>query len=220
MGASQPDITAVANGKEIPGQLYWTQSGIWPFRSVQVGYFLFRSERFSTVPIPIILNFKTFHSNFRNTFLAFMLPNTFLRIRHFCTIKDWIESYVVVFQPTFISTYTVYGFGKSTLTLQYVEIQIQCYYLLCNYVGNHYSISFLFRVWNHNEESGFSQVLHLDVPRSILPGTERGLLLLAGGLALPSYLPLYYPYPVGSSTLTRAAPAIRSLPQALTEYTR
>lgn len=168
----------------------------------------------------IILNFKTFHSNFRNTFLAFMLPNTFLRIRHFCTIKDWIESYVVVFQPTFISTYTVYGFGKSTLTLQYVEIQIQCYYLLCNYVGNHYSISFLFRVWNHNEESGFSQVLHLDVPRSILPGTERGLLLLAGGLALPSYLPLYYPYPVGSSTLTRAAPAIRSLPQALTEYTR
>lgn len=53
----------------------------------------------------IILNFKTFHSNFRNTFLAFMLPNTFLRIRHFCTIKDWIESYVVVFQPTFISRY-------------------------------------------------------------------------------------------------------------------
>ncbi|KAJ1527949.1 hypothetical protein ONE63_007882 [Megalurothrips usitatus] len=42
-----------------------------------------------------------------------------------------------------------------------------------------------FRVWNFNDEAGYSQVLHLDVPRSVVPGSERGTLLVAGGMALP-----------------------------------
>lgn len=45
-----------------------------------------------------------------------------------------------------------------------------------------------FRVWNYNDEAGFSQVLHLDVPRTVVPGTEQGTLVVAGGLALPSEL--------------------------------
>jgi hypothetical protein len=40
-------------------------------------------------------------------------------------------------------------------------------------------------VWNYNDEAGFSQVLHLDVPHSVVPGSEQGTLLIAGGLALP-----------------------------------
>ncbi|PSN44641.1 hypothetical protein C0J52_07735 [Blattella germanica] len=42
-----------------------------------------------------------------------------------------------------------------------------------------------FRVWNYNDEAGFSQVLHLDVPRSVVPGSEQGTLMITGGLALP-----------------------------------
>lgn len=41
-------------------------------------------------------------------------------------------------------------------------------------------------MWNYNDEAGFSQVLHLDVPRSGVPGSENGLLVISGGLALPS----------------------------------
>lgn len=40
-------------------------------------------------------------------------------------------------------------------------------------------------MWNFNDEAGYSQVLHLDVPRSVVPGSERGTLLVAGGMALP-----------------------------------
>ncbi|XP_017772788.1 PREDICTED: C3 and PZP-like alpha-2-macroglobulin domain-containing protein 8, partial [Nicrophorus vespilloides] len=43
-----------------------------------------------------------------------------------------------------------------------------------------------FRVWNFNDESGFSQVLHLDTPRSVVPGSESGELVISGGLALPA----------------------------------
>ncbi|KAJ8974118.1 hypothetical protein NQ317_019900 [Molorchus minor] len=43
-----------------------------------------------------------------------------------------------------------------------------------------------FRIWNFNEESGFSQVLHLDTPKSVVPGSEYGELVVAGGLALPA----------------------------------
>lgn len=42
------------------------------------------------------------------------------------------------------------------------------------------------RIWNYNDEAGFSQVLHLDIPRSVVPGSESGSLLVTGGLALPS----------------------------------
>ncbi|XP_073972114.1 C3 and PZP-like alpha-2-macroglobulin domain-containing protein 8 isoform X4 [Rhodnius prolixus] len=42
-----------------------------------------------------------------------------------------------------------------------------------------------FRIWNYNDEAGFSQVIHLDIPRSVLPGSETGTLLVAGGLYLP-----------------------------------
>uniref|UniRef100_A0A8D9A5S6 C3 and PZP-like alpha-2-macroglobulin domain-containing protein 8 n=1 Tax=Cacopsylla melanoneura TaxID=428564 RepID=A0A8D9A5S6_9HEMI len=76
-----------------------------------------------------------------------------------------------------------------------------------------------FRVWNYNEEAGFSQVLHLDVPHSILPGTERGLLLLAGGLAIPSYLPLYYPVRSSGPSLGAPTHLLRQLPRALAEHT-
>ncbi|XP_014244207.1 C3 and PZP-like alpha-2-macroglobulin domain-containing protein 8 [Cimex lectularius] len=41
------------------------------------------------------------------------------------------------------------------------------------------------RIWNFNDEAGFSQVIHLDIPRSVLPGSETGTLLVAGGLHLP-----------------------------------
>lgn len=40
-------------------------------------------------------------------------------------------------------------------------------------------------MWNYNDESGFSQVLHLDTPKSLVPGSESGELLVVGGLALP-----------------------------------
>ncbi|RZF48823.1 hypothetical protein LSTR_LSTR003203, partial [Laodelphax striatellus] len=43
-----------------------------------------------------------------------------------------------------------------------------------------------FRIWNYNDEAGFSQVLHLDVPRSVLPGSETGTLIINGGLSLLS----------------------------------
>ncbi|KAL1452409.1 hypothetical protein WDU94_006643 [Cyamophila willieti] len=76
-----------------------------------------------------------------------------------------------------------------------------------------------FRVWNYNDEAGFSQVLHLDVPHSILPGTERGLLLLAGGLAIPSYLPLYYPVRGSGPNLGNPIHPLRQLPRALAEHT-
>ncbi|BES95192.1 Complement component [Nesidiocoris tenuis] len=42
-----------------------------------------------------------------------------------------------------------------------------------------------FRIWNFNDEAGYSQVIHLDIPRSLLPGSETGTLLVAGGLHLP-----------------------------------
>ncbi|XP_031332513.1 C3 and PZP-like alpha-2-macroglobulin domain-containing protein 8 isoform X2 [Photinus pyralis] len=45
-----------------------------------------------------------------------------------------------------------------------------------------------FRIWNFNDESGFSQVLHLDTPKSLVPGSESGELLVSGGLALPAML--------------------------------
>ncbi|KAF5294661.1 hypothetical protein FQA39_LY02793 [Lamprigera yunnana] len=45
-----------------------------------------------------------------------------------------------------------------------------------------------FRIWNFNDESGFSQVLHLDTPKSLVPGSESGELLVSGGLALPEIL--------------------------------
>lgn len=41
------------------------------------------------------------------------------------------------------------------------------------------------RIWNFNEEAGFSQVLHLDTPKSVVPGSEWGKLVVSGGLALP-----------------------------------
>ncbi|KAL1505490.1 hypothetical protein ABEB36_005049 [Hypothenemus hampei] len=42
-----------------------------------------------------------------------------------------------------------------------------------------------FRIWNFNEESGFSQVLHLDTPKRAVPGSEHGELTISGGLAIP-----------------------------------
>ncbi|XP_066247468.1 C3 and PZP-like alpha-2-macroglobulin domain-containing protein 8 isoform X2 [Euwallacea similis] len=42
-----------------------------------------------------------------------------------------------------------------------------------------------FRIWNFNEESGFSQVFHLDTPKHAVPGSERGELAITGGLAPP-----------------------------------
>ncbi|XP_030749609.1 C3 and PZP-like alpha-2-macroglobulin domain-containing protein 8 [Sitophilus oryzae] len=42
-----------------------------------------------------------------------------------------------------------------------------------------------FRVWNFNDESGYSQVLHLDTPKNVVPGSEIGQLTISGGLAMP-----------------------------------
>ncbi|PNF39127.1 hypothetical protein B7P43_G01344, partial [Cryptotermes secundus] len=63
-----------------------------------------------------------------------------------------------------------------------------------------------FRMWNYNDEAGFSQVLHLDVPRSVVPGSEQGTLLIAGGLALPVTSQLHQPgLGLGESTSLAAA---------------
>ncbi|XP_025832303.1 C3 and PZP-like alpha-2-macroglobulin domain-containing protein 8 [Agrilus planipennis] len=42
------------------------------------------------------------------------------------------------------------------------------------------------RIWNFNDESGFSQVLHLDTPKSVVPGSETGKLLITSGLVVPT----------------------------------
>ncbi|XP_059058576.1 C3 and PZP-like alpha-2-macroglobulin domain-containing protein 8 [Achroia grisella] len=44
-----------------------------------------------------------------------------------------------------------------------------------------------FRIWNFNEEAGFSQVLELGLPRGVVPGSASGTLLISGGLHLPLY---------------------------------
>lgn len=44
-----------------------------------------------------------------------------------------------------------------------------------------------FRIWNFNEEAGFSQVLELGLPRGVVPGSATGTLLVSGGLHLPLY---------------------------------
>lgn len=50
-----------------------------------------------------------------------------------------------------------------------------------------YFLPFTFtRVWNFNDEAGFSQVVQLSLPRWAVPGSASGELLVAGGLALPS----------------------------------
>ncbi|XP_060524169.1 C3 and PZP-like alpha-2-macroglobulin domain-containing protein 8 [Cylas formicarius] len=43
-----------------------------------------------------------------------------------------------------------------------------------------------FRIWNNNDEAGFSQVLHLDTPKKVVPGSERGKLVITGGISVPS----------------------------------
>ncbi|CAH0558876.1 unnamed protein product [Brassicogethes aeneus] len=63
-----------------------------------------------------------------------------------------------------------------------------------------------FRVWNFNAESGFSQVLHLDTPKSMVPGTEWGELIVTGGLALPSVNTK-----IEASSLTAALASLTSL---------
>lgn len=42
----------------------------------------------------------------------------------------------------------------------------------------------IFRISNFNEEGGFSQVLHMDTPKSVVPGSESGNLLVVGGMGL------------------------------------
>ncbi|CAK1541321.1 unnamed protein product [Leptosia nina] len=44
-----------------------------------------------------------------------------------------------------------------------------------------------FRIWNFNEEAGFSQVLELGLPHGVVPGSASGTLLVSGGLHLPLY---------------------------------
>ncbi|XP_050680275.1 C3 and PZP-like alpha-2-macroglobulin domain-containing protein 8 [Leptidea sinapis] len=44
-----------------------------------------------------------------------------------------------------------------------------------------------FRIWNFNEEAGFSQVLELGLPHGVVPGSASGTLLVSGGLHLPIY---------------------------------
>lgn len=45
-----------------------------------------------------------------------------------------------------------------------------------------------FRVWNYNDEAGFSQVLHLETPDSMISGSESGTLVVTGGLNFPFYV--------------------------------
>ncbi|KOB78488.1 Uncharacterized protein OBRU01_02344 [Operophtera brumata] len=43
------------------------------------------------------------------------------------------------------------------------------------------------KIWNFNEEAGFSQVLELGLPHGVVPGSASGTLLISGGLHLPLY---------------------------------
>ncbi|XP_025408407.1 C3 and PZP-like alpha-2-macroglobulin domain-containing protein 8 [Sipha flava] len=45
-----------------------------------------------------------------------------------------------------------------------------------------------FRVWNYNDEAGFSQVLHLETPNSLITGSESGTLVVTGGLNFPFFV--------------------------------
>ncbi|XP_050431639.1 C3 and PZP-like alpha-2-macroglobulin domain-containing protein 8 [Adelges cooleyi] len=45
-----------------------------------------------------------------------------------------------------------------------------------------------FRVWNYNNEAGFSQVLHLETPNSVISGSETGTLVVTGGLNFPFFV--------------------------------
>jgi len=45
-----------------------------------------------------------------------------------------------------------------------------------------------FRVWNYNDEAGFSQVLHLETPISMISGSESGTLVVTGGLNFPFFV--------------------------------
>ncbi|VVC44077.1 Hypothetical protein CINCED_3A018912 [Cinara cedri] len=45
-----------------------------------------------------------------------------------------------------------------------------------------------FRVWNYNDEAGFSQVLHLETPNSMISGSESGTLVVTGGLNFPFFV--------------------------------
>ncbi|XP_050540896.1 C3 and PZP-like alpha-2-macroglobulin domain-containing protein 8 [Daktulosphaira vitifoliae] len=45
-----------------------------------------------------------------------------------------------------------------------------------------------FRVWNYNNEAGFSQVLHLDTSNSVISGTDSGTLVITGGLNFPYFV--------------------------------
>lgn len=53
--------------------------------------------------------------------------------------------------------------------------------------GKSKRLFFVFRIWNFNEEAGFSQVLELGLPHSVVPGSANGNLLISGGLHLPLY---------------------------------
>lgn len=53
-----------------------------------------------------------------------------------------------------------------------MALQIVCDTLICD------------RIWNYNEEAGFSQVMRLTVPERSVPGTERARFTVTGGLAL------------------------------------
>ncbi|CAG9135360.1 unnamed protein product [Plutella xylostella] len=44
-----------------------------------------------------------------------------------------------------------------------------------------------FRIWNFNDEAGFSQVLELGLPHGVVPGSASGTLLISGGLHLPMF---------------------------------
>lgn len=84
--------------------------------------------------------------------------------------------------------------GPPSITLQdtlvLLVIETICASFYCNHTF-HRDVTITFkttsflRVWNYNDESGFSQVLHLDTPKSLVPGSESGQLLVVGGLALP-----------------------------------
>ncbi|XP_066993511.2 C3 and PZP-like alpha-2-macroglobulin domain-containing protein 8 [Anabrus simplex] len=67
-----------------------------------------------------------------------------------------------------------------------------------------------FRIWNYNDEAGFSQVLHLNVPHPVVPGSETGILSIAGGLALPSAA--HWPVQPHSTSLAATISTFSSLP--------
>ncbi|XP_065211155.1 C3 and PZP-like alpha-2-macroglobulin domain-containing protein 8 [Planococcus citri] len=85
-----------------------------------------------------------------------------------------------------------------------------------NYIGfsSNWGVKGQVRISEHNDESGYSQVLRLEIPHRILSGSEKGYLYVTGGLCLPLVFQNMeiksnvYPFSSLASTLSSFTPVL------------